>query len=195
MFVLEHLWIIPLLPLLGSAANGFFGWAWPRRLINLVALGTTGLAALATAELAREFARLDAAQIPWTRSYFTWILAGNFRADYSLQVDSLTLVMLGVVTGVGWLIHLYSTGYMADDAGYRRFFSYLNLFMFFMLTLVLASNYVLLFVGWEGVGLCSYLLIGFYFLKKSATNAGMKAFIVNRIGDFGFMLGMFLLFR
>jgi len=95
MFVLEHLWIIPLLPLLGSAANGFFGWSWPRRLINLVALGTTGLAALATAELAREFARLDAAQIPWTRSYFTWILAGNFRADYSLQVDSLTLVMLG----------------------------------------------------------------------------------------------------
>ena len=195
MFVLEHLWIIPLLPLLGSAAIGLFGWAWPRRLINMVALGTTGLAALATAELAREFLRLDAAQIPWTRSYFTWILAGNFRADYALQVDSLTLVMLGVVTGVGWLIHLYSTGYMADDAGYRRFFSYLNLFMFFMLTLVLASNYVLLFVGWEGVGLSSYLLIGFWFLKKTATDAGNKAFWVNRIGDFGFLLGLFTLFR
>jgi NADH-quinone oxidoreductase subunit L len=195
MFVLEHLWIIPLLPLLGAAANGLFGRAWPRRFINAVALGSTGLATLATAELAREFARLDPAQIPWTRSYFTWILAGNFRADYSLQVDSLTLVMLGVVTGVGWLIHLYSTSYMAEDAGYRRFFAYLNLFMFFMLTLVLAANYVLMFVGWEGVGLSSYLLIGFWFLKKTATDAGNKAFWVNRIGDFGFLLGLFVLFR
>jgi NADH-quinone oxidoreductase subunit L len=195
MFVLEHLWIIPLLPLLGAAANGLFGRNWPRRATNAVALGTTGLAALATAELFREFARLDAAQIPWTRSYFTWIVAGNLRADYSLQVDSLTLVMLGVVTGVGWLIHLYSTGYMADDAGYRRFFSYLNLFMFFMLTLVLAANYAVMFVGWEGVGLSSYLLIGFWFLKKTATDAGNKAFWVNRIGDFGFLLGLFVLFR
>jgi NADH-quinone oxidoreductase subunit L len=195
MFILQHLWIIPLLPLLGAAANGLFGRAWPRRAINAVALGATGLAALATAELAREFARLDAAQIPWVHSYFTWIMAGNFRADYALQVDSLTLVMLGVVTGVGWLIHLYSTGYMADDAGYRRFFSYLNLFMFFMLTLVLAANYVLMFVGWEGVGLSSYLLIGFWFLKKTATDAGNKAFWVNRVGDFGFLLALFVLFR
>ena len=110
-------------------------------------------------------------------------------------MDQLTVVMLLVVTGVGFLIHIYSTGYMAHEGGYYRFFSYLNLFMFFMLILVLAANYVLLFVGWEGVGLCSYLLIGFYFLKKSASDAGKKAFIVNRIGDFGFMLGMFLLFR
>ena len=195
MFALQHLWIIPLLPLLGAAANGLFGRAWPRRATNAVALGTTGLAALATAELAREFAYLGPEQIPWTRSYFTWIMAGNFRADYSLQVDSLTLVMLGVVTGVGWLIHLYSTGYMADDAGYRRFFTYLNLFMFFMLTLVLAANFVLLFVGWEGVGLSSYLLIGFWFLKKTATDAGNKAFWVNRVGDFGFLVGLFVLFR
>jgi NADH-quinone oxidoreductase subunit L len=195
MLVLEHLWIIPLLPLLGAAANGLFGRAWPRRAINGVALGSTGLAFLATAELAREFAALDPAQIPWTRSYFTWIMAGNFRADYALQVDALTLVMLGVVTGVGWLIHLYSTGYMGNDAGYRRFFAYLNLFMFFMLTLVLAANYLVLFVGWEGVGLSSYLLIGFWFLKKTATDAGNKAFWVNRIGDFGFLLGLFILFR
>jgi len=195
MFVLEHLWIIPLLPLLGAAANGLFGRTWPRRAINAIALGSTGLSALATAELAREFAYLTPAQIPWTRSYFTWIMAGNFRADYSLQVDSLTLVMLGVVTGVGWLIHLYSTGYMADDSGYRRFFAYLNLFMFFMLTLVLAANFVLLFVGWEGVGLSSYLLIGFWFLKKTATDAGNKAFWVNRVGDFGFLVGLFVLFR
>ena len=129
------------------------------------------------------------------QQYFTWIAAGDFRADFALQVDQLTVVMLLVVTGVGWLIHIYSTGYMAHEAGYCRFFTYLNLFMFFMLILVLAANYVLLFVGWEGVGLCSYLLIGFWFLKKSATDAGNKAFRVNRIGDFGFMLGMFLMFR
>jgi NADH-quinone oxidoreductase subunit L len=195
MFVLEHLWIIPFLPLLGAAANGILGRGWPRSAVNYVALGTTGLSLLATAELVREFARLDSAHIPWTHSYFTWIAAGAFRADFALQVDQLTIVMLLVVTGVGWLIHLYSTGYMADDAGYRRYFSYLNLFMFFMLTLVLAANYALLFVGWEGVGLCSYLLIGFWFLKKSATDAGNKAFWVNRVGDFGFLLGLFLLFR
>jgi NADH-quinone oxidoreductase subunit L len=195
MFVLEHLWIIPLLPLLGSAANGLLGRAWPQRAVNAVALGTTGLSLLAALELWREFAQLDPTQIPWTRSYFTWMAAGDFRADYALQVDALTLVMLLVVTGVGWLIHLYSTAYMADDAGYRRFFAYLNLFMFFMLNLVLAANYAVLFVGWEGVGLSSYLLIGFWFLKKTATDAGNKAFWVNRIGDFGFLLGLFLLFR
>src|SRR2546427_5018434 len=193
MLILEHLWIIPLLPLLGAAANGIFGARWPRSAINAVALGSTGLAFLASLEVAREFASLSANQIPWLRSYFTWIEAGRLRADFALQIDQLTLIMLLVVTGVGWLIHLYSIGYMADDAGYRRFFSYLNLFMFFMLTLVLAANYLVLFVGWEGVGLCSYLLIGFWFLKKSATNAGNKAFIVNRIGDYGFSLAMLLI--
>jgi NADH-quinone oxidoreductase subunit L len=133
------------------------------------------------------------------KEFFDWIFtgaaAGNFRVGFDLQMDQLTVVMVLVVTGVGFLIHIYSTGYMAHEGGYYRFFSYLNLFMFFMLILVLAANYVLLFVGWEGVGLASYLLIGFYFLKKSASDAGKKAFIVNRIGDFGFMLGMFLLFR
>src|ERR1700720_4729051 len=195
MLILEHLWIIPLLPLLGAAANGIFGARWPRSAVNAVALGSTGLSFLATLEVLREFVSLSAERIPWLQSYFTWIEAGTFRVSFALQIDQLTLIMLLVVTGVGWLIHLYSVGYMAGDAGYRRFFSYLNLFMFFMLTLVLAANYVLLFVGWEGVGLCSYLLIGFWFLKKTATDAGNKAFIVNRIGDFGFMLGMFLLFR
>jgi NADH-quinone oxidoreductase subunit L len=195
MFLLEHLWIIPLFPLLGAAANGLFGRSWPRKAIDGFALGSTGISFLATLELVREFAGLNPTQIPWVGSYFTWIQAGSFRADYSLQVDQLTVVMLLVVTGVGWVIHLYSTGYMAGDAGYSRFFSYLNLFMFFMLTLVLAANYLVLFVGWEGVGLCSYLLIGFWFLKQSATDAGNKAFWVNRIGDFGFLLGLFLLFR
>jgi len=193
--MLEHLWLIPLLPLLGAASNGIFASRWPRSAVNAIALGSTGLSFLATLEVAREFANLSADQIPWLRSYFTWIEAGSFRADFALQVDQLTLIMLLVVTGVGWLIHLYSIGYMPDDTGYRRFFAYLNLFMFFMLTLVLAANYLVLFVGWEGVGLCSYLLIGFWFLKKTATDAGNKAFWVNRIGDFGFLLGLFLLFR
>jgi NADH-quinone oxidoreductase subunit L len=195
MLILEHLWIIPLLPLLGAALNGLFGAKWPRSAINVVALGGTGVSFLAALEVVREFLRLNPEQIPWTRSYFTWIEAGAFHANFAVQMDQLTLIMLLVVTGVGWLIHLYSIGYMAEDPGYRRFFSYLNLFMFFMLTLVLAANYVLMFVGWEGVGLCSYLLIGFWFLKKTATDAGNKAFWVNRVGDFGFLLGLLLLFR
>ncbi len=193
--ILDHLWIIPLLPLLGSAINGLFGAKWPNRIVTWVAISSTGLSFLGALEALREFFLLSPAQIPWVKQYFTWIAAGNFRAGFDLQIDQLTVVMLMVVTGVGWLIHIYATGYMAHEGGYYRFFSYLNLFMFFMLILVMAANYVLLFVGWEGVGLSSYLLIGFYFLKKSASDAGKKAFIVNRIGDFGFMLGMFLLFR
>ena len=115
MLVLEHLWIIPLLPLLGAAANGLFGRNWPRAAVHGVALGATGLAFLATAELTREFAHLSSSQIPWVRAYFPWIDAGRLRVDFALQVDQLTLVMLLVVTGVGWLIHLYSTGYMAHE--------------------------------------------------------------------------------
>ena len=121
-------------------------------------------------------------------------MAGSFKVDFSLQVDQLTIVMLFVVTFVSLLVHIYSTGYMAHEEGYYRFFSYLNLFVFFMLTLVLAANIVLMFVGWEGVGLCSYLLIGFWFLKQSAISAGKKAFITTRIGDFGFTIGILLLF-
>jgi NADH-quinone oxidoreductase subunit L len=191
--MLEYLWIIPLLPLLGSAVNGLFGAKWPNKIVNSVAIGSTGLSFLAALEAVREF--FESGQALFRKEFFTWIAAGNFRAGFDLQMDQLTVVMVLVVTGVGWLIHIYATGYMAHEGGYYRFFSYLNLFMFFMLILVLAANYVLLFVGWEGVGLSSYLLIGFYFLKKSASDAGKKAFIVNRIGDFGFMLGMFLLFR
>jgi NADH-quinone oxidoreductase subunit L len=193
--ILDHLWIIPLLPLLGSAINGLFGKNWPNKIVNAVAVGSTGLAFACALEAVREFSQLPPDQIPFVKQFFTWIAAGTFRAGFDLQVDQLTVVMLLVVAGVGWLIHMYSTGYMAHEGGYYRFFSHLNLFMFFMLILVLAANYTLLFVGWEGVGLCSYLLIGFYFLRKSAADAGKKAFIVNRIGDFGFMLGMFLLFK
>jgi NADH-quinone oxidoreductase subunit L len=193
--VLTYLWIIPLLPLVGAAVNGIFGGRWPKSAISAVALASTSLAFLAALEVVREFLTLPAGRIPAPQSYFTWISAGGFQADFALQVDQLTVIMLLVVTGVGLLIHIYSTGYMHDDPGYRRFFSYLNLFMFFMLVLILAANYLLMFVGWEGVGLCSYLLIGFFFLKQSATNAGNKAFWVNRIGDFGFLLGVLLIFR
>ncbi len=159
MFILRYLWIIPALPLAGAALNGLFGRHWPKRAVDAVGLGATGLAFAATLELIREFARLRPGQVPWIESYFTWIAAGSFRAGFDLQVDQLTIVMLLVVTGVGWLIHIYSTGYMAHQGGYYRFFACMNLFTFFMLTLVMAANFVLLFVGWEGVGLCSYLLI------------------------------------
>jgi NADH-quinone oxidoreductase subunit L len=195
--ILEHLWIIPLLPLLGSALNGLLGRKWPNPTVNAVALGATGLSFACALEAVREFfAYFAQTQHPFRKEFFDWIVApGYARFGFDLQMDQLTVIMLLVVTGVGFLIHIYSTGYMAHEGGYYRFFSYLNLFMFFMLILILAANYVLLFVGWEGVGLCSYLLIGFYFLRKSASDAGKKAFIVNRIGDFGFMLGMFLLFK
>src|SRR6202008_929625 len=164
--------------------------------VNPVALSSTGLSFPCALQAVREFVTYVAptGQI-FRKEFFDWIVAGNFRAGFDLPMDQLTVVLVLVVTGVGFLIHIYSTGYMAHEGGYYRFFAYLNLFMFFMLILVLAANYVLLFVGWEGVGLSSYLLIGFYFLRKSASDAGKKAFIVNRIGDFGFMLGMFLLFK
>jgi NADH-quinone oxidoreductase subunit L len=195
--ILDYLWIIPLLPLVGSAINGIFGWNWSKSTINAVALGSTGLSFLCAIEAVREFLDYFAQyHQPFTKHFVDWIVAyKDLTIGFDLQIDHLTVVMLLVVTGVGFLIHIYSTGYMAHEEGYFRFFAYMNLFMFFMLLLVLAANYVVLFVGWEGVGLCSYLLIGFYYLKHSAAQAGKKAFIVNRIGDFGFMLGMFLLFR
>jgi len=194
MFILDHLWIIIALPLLGAAINGLLGKNFSKPIVNSVGIGSIALAFLSFAELVREFAQLPAEQVPWVKTYFTWITAGQFRVDFSLQVDQLTIIMLGVVTFVSLLVHIYSTGYMAHEEGYYRFFSYLNLFVFFMLTLVLAANVVLMFVGWEGVGLCSYLLVGFWFLKQSAISAGKKAFITTRIGDFGFTIGILLLF-
>ena len=131
---------------------------------------------------------------PFVQTYFSWMPAGDLRIDAALMLDQLSLVMLLVVTGVGALIHVFSVGYMREDPGYPRYFAYLNLFVFFMLLLVLGANYPLLFVGWEGVGLCSYLLIGFWFSEKANADAGKKAFIVNRIGDFGFLVAMFLIF-
>src|SRR5215469_198861 len=192
--ILHHLWIILALPLAGSAVNGLLGKRWSQPAVNSVAVGSVTLALLSVFELVREFSQLSPDQLPFVGNYFTWMVAGPFRVDFALQVDQLTVVMLLVVSFVGWLIHIYSTGYMAHEGGYYRFFSYLNLFMFFMLTLVMAANLIVMFVGWEGVGLCSYLLIGFWFLKKSAADAGKKAFITTRIGDYGFTVGVLLTF-
>src|SRR5579864_626161 len=183
-----QLWLIPALPLAGFLINGVFGRRFSKAIINSVAIGSVAIAfawALKTV--------LALGETPISEHYFNWIVAGGFSVGCDFAVDRLTAVMLLVVTGVGSLIHIYSIGYMEHDDGYYRFFAYLNLFMFFMLTLVLAANYLVLFVGWEGVGLCSYLLIGFWFHKKSATNAGNKAFIVNRIGDYGFSLAMLMI--
>ncbi len=188
-----HLWIIPLLPLLGAAINGLFGKQFPKKLVATIALGSTALAFAYALWVASKFSGLPT--IPHVETYGTWIQAGSFRAEFGAYLDQLSLVMLLVVTGVGFLIHIYAAGYMEHEGGYYRFFAYLNIFMFFMLTLVLSNNYLLMFVGWEGVGLASYLLIGFFFRKDSAANAGRKAFITNRLGDFGFLIGLFLIIQ
>src|SRR5579871_1643707 len=188
----ENLWLIPILPLIGFLLNGFFGRRLPKSLVNTFAIGSVTLAFLWAVKVLFALSPLET---KYVEHYFTWIQSGRITIDVDFAVDRLTAVMLMVVTGVGTLIHIYAAGYMEHEGGYYRFFSYLNLFMFFMLVLVLAQNFLLLFVGWEGVGLCSYLLIGYYFLEKFATNAGNKAFIVNRVGDFGFSLAIFLIVR
>ena len=186
-----NLWLIPILPLLGSAINGVFGRRMSKQLVNVVAIGSV---LLSFAYVLYVLSQLWPIEQAHKESYFTWIQSGNLQIGCDLMVDRLTAVMLLVVTGVGALIHVYAIGYMEHEGGYYRFFSFLNLFMFFMLVLVLGANFLVMFVGWEGVGLCSYLLIGFYLLEKFATDAGKKAFVVNRIGDFGFSLAIFLIF-
>ncbi|HTA24014.1 MAG TPA: NADH-quinone oxidoreductase subunit L [Terriglobales bacterium] len=187
-----HLWMIPVLPLIGAAVNGLFGKRFSRQTVVAVALLFSGVAFAMALWIASQFSSL---QTPHIETLATWLRAGDFQADFAFYLDQLSLVMLLVVTGVGFLIHIYSIGYMWEEGGFYRFFAYLNLFMFFMLTLVLASNYLLMFIGWEGVGLASYLLIGFWFTKDSAASAGKKAFIVNRIGDFGFLIALFLMIQ
>ena len=190
-----NLWVIPLLPLAGAAINGLLGRRFKNAMVSFVALFFTALSfgwavwAVWTAWTG------GPDRLPYIESHGNWIWTSTFSAPFGFYLDQLSMVMVLVVTGVGFLIHIYSVGYMAHEGGYYRFFAYLNLFMFFMLTLVLANNFLLLFVGWEGVGLASYLLIGFFFLKDSAADAGKKAFIVNRIGYFGFLIGMFLLIQ
>ncbi len=190
-----HLWLIPLLPLAAFFLNGILGGRLPKWLVSAIGV----LAPLASFALVVNAARgligvAPGPSLPYVEtSPFAWINVGALHVDFSFVLDQLSMVMLLVVTGVGFLIHVYSVGYMHEDEGYARYFSFLNLFLFFMTTLVLAGNILLMFVGWEGVGLASYLLIGFWYRKPSAADAGKKAFIVNRIGDFGFLIGIFLL--
>ena len=202
-----NLWLIPLFPFAGFLLNGILGSRLPRRLVTAIGV----LAPLASfAPGAECFAgtiitaatscpgcgQVGALALPVAETLsHPWIAIGALHVDFSFVLDQLSLVMLLVVTGVGFLIHVYSVGYMHDDPGYARYFSFLNLFLFFMTVLVLAGNFLLMFVGWEGVGLASYLLIGFWFQNNSAADAGKKAFIVNRIGDFGFLIGIFLAAR
>ncbi|MBI4446213.1 MAG: NADH-quinone oxidoreductase subunit L [Acidobacteria bacterium] len=210
--MLKYLWLIPFLPLIGFALNGMVGlfriWTAGQRpsraFVATVACGSVLLAFLLSVACVWGLAQHDPEHRLVEQDLFTWIPGAAIRTSdgeltaftisWGLQLDPLSSVMVLVVTGIGFLIHVYSIGYMYEDPGFYRFFSYLNLFMFMMLTLVLANNYLLMFVGWEGVGLCSYLLIGFYIFKRSAGDAGKKAFVVNRVGDFGFIIGMLLLF-
>jgi NADH-quinone oxidoreductase subunit L len=192
---METLLILMLLPpLVGMALNGVLGRRFSQAVVSLIGCGASGLSMVFALLSAWTYTTSPGQPAPFIHSYFTWIESGNLRADYALFYDRLTLVMTVTVTVVAFLIHLYSRGYMEHEGGYYRFFTYLNLFLFMMLTLVTAANYPLMFVGWEGVGLCSYLLIGFYFRKQSASDAGKKAFIVTRIGDAGFTVGVALLF-
>ena len=210
MLFLTHIYLIPLLPAFGAAVMFFFGRRLQKSTVSAVCVGAIVLAFLMACGAVWQYGDYAAAN-PEKHGYetilYTWLGSGTGHASYTTQLgaqaefhadagfllDPLSSIWLLFVTGVGMLIHIYSTGYMAHEGGYYRFFGYLNLFMFSMLTLILANNYVLLFVGWEGVGLCSYLLIGFYFHRKSASDAANKAFIVNRIGDAGFILGMFFI--
>jgi NADH-quinone oxidoreductase subunit L len=199
---------IPLLPALGALINGSRAFGNPltpknRTITNFFALATTGLSAILAAIVVWTYVS-GGTEKPFEHVYYTWIPQGlghaasglaDFAVNFAFRIDPLSCTMLLIVTWIGFLIHIYATGYMSHEKGYTRFFTYLNLFMFMMLLLVLGANYGVMFVGWEGVGLCSYLLIGFYYDKNFAADAGKKAFITNRIGDFGFVLGLFLIFN
>ncbi len=190
----DYLYLIPLFPLIGFLINGLLLGKLSRSMVNLVACASVAASFVVSLLLFFDLKSLPPDSRVIEQVLFTWIPSGTLHVNFGFLLDPLSAVMILVVTGVGFLIHVYSTGYMKHDPGFGRYFAYLNLFTFSMLTLVLANNYLLMFVGWEGVGLCSYLLIGFWFEKKSASDAGKKAFIVNRIGDFGFLIGMFLIF-
>src|SRR5713226_7849560 len=211
MLFLNHIWLIPLLPAFGATVMFFFGRKLQKGTVSAVCVGSIVLAFLMACGAVWQYSAWSSTEEHFHQPYqtilYTWLgtdtghmnyvtqdgKSAAFQADAGFLLDPLSSIWLLFVTGVGMLIHIYSTGYMAHEGGYYRFFGYLNLFMFSMLTLILANNYVLMFVGWEGVGLCSYLLIGFYFHRKSASDAANKAFIVNRIGDAGFLLGMFFI--
>jgi NADH-quinone oxidoreductase subunit L len=189
---MSQIWLVPAFPLLGFLLNGFLGKRFGTRFVTFV--GPLAIALSFAQSLVLFFQMLEAEGNVLKEHLYTWIASGNFEAGINFQVDQLTGLYLLVITGVGFLIHVYSVGYMDGESGYYRFFAYLNLFVFFMLILVLADSFLLMFVGWEGVGLCSYLLIGYYFEKDSAAEAAKKAFLFNRIGDFGVLSAVMLIF-
>jgi NADH-quinone oxidoreductase subunit L len=201
--VMNYVYLIPLLPFIGFLVNGLIALSQKsefdvksptKRLVSWIGCASVGTAFVISLAMLSKLLALPAGQRVVEKVVFPWIVSGSFHVDIGFLLDPLSTVMILVVSGVGFFIHVYSTGYMAEDKGYARYFSYLNLFTFFMLMLVLSNNFLLLYLGWEGVGLCSYLLIGFWHERKSASDAGKKAFIVNRIGDFGFALGVMLIF-
>ena len=192
--MMDYVWLIPLFPLIGFLINGLVGKSLPKSVVGTIGSAAVGLSFLLTVAIFLEFLKLPEGVHAVEKVMYTWIASGPFTVSVAFLIDPLSLIMLLVVSGVSTLIHIYSIGYMPDDEGFYRYFAYLNLFVFAMLILVSANNFLLMFVGWEGVGLCSYLLIGFWYEKKSASDAGKKAFVVNRIGDFGFLLGVFLIF-
>jgi NADH-quinone oxidoreductase subunit L len=192
--MIEYVWLIPLCPLVGFFIHGLLGRFTRTSITGPIASGAVGVSFLVAFLVFLELLELPPEQRSVSVNVFTWMLSGSLQVPVGFLVDPLSSVMMMVVSGVGCIIHVYSIGYMHGEVGYKRYFTYLNLFVFAMLTLVSANNFLLMFVGWEGVGLCSYLLIGYYYEKKSAADAGKKAFVVNRVGDFGFILGMLLIF-
>jgi len=192
--MLNLIWLIPVLPLAGFLINGLVGKRLPRSVVSFIACGSVFGSLVISIGAFIKLLGMDAEYRAFEQVLFSWIPSGSFQVDVAFLLDPLSAVMILVVSGVGFLIHVYSIGYMSHDKELSRFFTYMNLFAGSMLTLVLANNFLLLYVGWEAVGLCSYLLIGFWYKKRSAADAGKKAFIVNRIGDFGFALGIMLIF-
>jgi len=192
--MMDYVWLIPLLPFIGFLINGLVGKSLPKGVVGTIGSAMVGLSFLITLVIFLEFLKLPVEARSVEKVVYTWMAAGAFKVSVAFLIDPLSLIMMLVVSGVSAVIHVYSIGYMYDDEGFYRYFAFLNLFVFAMLTLVSANNFLLMFVGWEGVGLCSYLLIGFWYEKQSASDAGKKAFVVNRIGDFGFLLGIFLIF-
>ncbi len=189
---MSHIWLVPAFPLLGFLANGLFGKLFGKRFVTIVAPAAIALAFAQALILFFEMRAADGHKLHET--LYTWMSTGAFSLDVAFTVDQLSGLYLLIITGIGFLIHIYSIGYMGEEDGYYRYFAYLNLFVFFMLILVLGDSFLLMFVGWEGVGLCSYLLIGYYFEKPSAAEACKKAFLFNRVGDFGVLSAVFLIF-
>ena len=189
---MSQIWLIPAFPFLGFLLNSFFGKRFGVTFVSII--GPMAIALSFAQSLVLFFQMLDAEGQVIKEYLYTWIASGSFEAGINFQVDKLSGIYLLIITGIGFLIHIYSTGYMRGDSGYYRFFAYLNLFVFFMLILVLGDSFLLMFVGWEGVGLCSYLLIGYYFEKESAAEAAKKAFLFNRVGDFGVLSAVLLIF-